>query len=155
MSVGVVLALTFSLRADFEATGRDDYPLQTASGFSFRSSIKLPTIALDALRRHREEHGGDGWLFKTSGDKPVAAHNFHKCGWRPSLRKAGLPETLTYHRLRHGAASLLLSEGVPIPVVSRYLGHSNPSTTMRAYAHVIDGLEGMAAQRIDQVYPSL
>jgi site-specific recombinase XerC len=50
-----------------------------------------------------------------------------------------MPETLTFHRLRHGAASYLLNENVPVPVVSRYLGHANPGITMKVYAHVLDG----------------
>ncbi len=41
--------------------------------------------------------------------------------------KAGLPEGSYYHNLRHGAASLLLNQSVPVPVVSRYLDHGDPS----------------------------
>ena len=65
------------------------------------------------------------------------------------LRKAGLPESTTYHQLRHGAASLLLNQNVPVPVVSKFLGHSNPSITMSVYAHIIDGASRMAADGID------
>ena len=62
------------------------------------------------------------------------------------LRKAGLLETMTFHQLRHGAASLLLPQNVPVPVVSHYLGYANPSCiTMKIYAHLIDGPSGMAA----------
>ena len=67
------------------------------------------------------------------------------------LRKAGLPTTLTYHQLRHSAASLLLNQSVPIPVVSKYLGHGNPSITLGIYGHMIDGMNGMAAQGMDDV----
>ena len=66
------------------------------------------------------------------------------------LRKAGLPESLTYHQLRHGAASLLLNQNVPVPVVSRYLGHANPDIAMKVYTHLIDGTSGMAAIEMDQ-----
>jgi integrase len=52
--------------------------------------------------------------------------------------------------LRHGTASLLLNQNVPVPVVSRYLGHANPGITMKVYAHVIDGASGMAAHGIDE-----
>ncbi len=65
------------------------------------------------------------------------------------LKKARLPESLTYHKLRHGAASLMLNQNVPVPVVSRYLGHSNPYMTMKIYAHMIDGMGGLAASGID------
>jgi integrase len=67
------------------------------------------------------------------------------------LRKAGLPETTRYHDLRHGAVSLLLSQNVPVPVVSNYLGHANTSITLRVYAHMIEGMDGMAATAMDDV----
>jgi integrase len=67
------------------------------------------------------------------------------------LRKAGLPETTRYHDLRHGAASLLLSQGVPVPAVSTLLGHRDSSITLRVYAHMIEGMEGLAAQAMDDL----
>ncbi len=117
-----------------------------------RRTIKLPNIALDSLRRHAEKHDDpeEGWMFPNkNGTGPVDAANFWAWGWKPMLRRAGLPSTLTYHKLRHGAASLMLGQNVPIPVVSRYLGHSDPSVTLRVYSHMIDGMGGMAASGID------
>ena len=52
------------------------------------------------------------------------------------LQRAGLAE-LTPHALRHGAATLMLAEGVPMRVISEQLGHQNPALTSRLYAHVI------------------
>ncbi len=117
-----------------------------------RRIIKLPNIALDSLRRHAEKHGypEDGWMFSNkNGTGPVDASNFWAWGWKLMLKKAGLPSTLTYHKLRHGVASLMLGQLVPVPVVSRYLGHSSPATTLRHYSHMIDGMGGMAADGID------
>ncbi len=114
---------------------------------SSRRTIKLPRIALDALRRHAD---GDGWLFHTSNGTPVDAANFTHRDWPRMLRKARLPESTTYHQLRHGAASFLLSQKVPIPVVSKYLGHANPSITLRVYAHMIDDDDGLAGSAMDE-----
>jgi integrase len=52
----------------------------------------------------------------------------------PLLKEAGLPH-LTWHHLRHNAGSYLLSENVPITLVSKILGHANPAITMGIYAH--------------------
>src|SRR3712207_5496812 len=76
--------------------------------------------------------------------------SFWRWGWKPTLRKADLPESLTFHQLRHGAASLLLNQNVPVPVVSRYLGHVNPSITMKVYAHLLEGTSGIAATGMDE-----
>jgi integrase len=122
------------------------YAPKTASS---RRTLKLPQRALDSLERLRSTSDGQEYLFATRSGKPVAAHNFHKCSWKPLVAKAGLPQSLTFHKLRHGAASLLLNQNVPIPVVSRYLGHANPGVTMRVYAHMIDGTSGIAASGMD------
>lgn len=55
----------------------------------------------------------------------------------PSLTHA-LPKAtgLTPHALRHGTATLLVSQGVHMRVVAEQLGHANPSLTARTYAHV-------------------
>jgi integrase len=126
------------------------YPPKTPHS---RRTIKLPRIALDALKRHRDNNGGatEGWLFPTKHGNPVDAHNFIHRPWKRMLRKAGLPETTRYHDLRHGAASLLLSQGVPVPAVSSYLGHRDSSITLSIYAHMVDGMDGMAAQGMDDV----
>jgi integrase len=115
-----------------------------------RRTLTLPQRALEALVRHSEVNGTSGYLFATSSGKPVDVSNFYKWSWRPALRRADLPETLTPHQLRHGTASLLLNQDVPVPMVSRYLGHANPGITMKIYAHMTDGTSGMTASGIDE-----
>ena len=117
---------------------------------SSRRVLTLPQRALEALARLRNTSDGSGYLFHTRTGRPVAAPNFHVLSWSKRIREAGLDQTgLTFHVLRHGAASLLLNEGVPVPVVSRYLGHANPGITMKVYAHVLDGTSHVAASAMD------
>ena len=47
-------------------------------------------------------------------------------------RRAGIK--VTPHVLRHTAAVWMAEAGVPIPEIAQYLGHSNPTTTYKAYA---------------------
>ena len=42
---------------------------------------------------------------------------------------------MRFHDLRHAAASLLVTEGVPVKVAQAILGHANVSTTLNIYAH--------------------
>ena len=51
------------------------------------------------------------------------------------------------HDLRHTFASHAVLQGIPLPVVSRLLGHKRPSMTLR-YAHVGDRETEAAAERI-------
>lgn len=47
-----------------------------------------------------------------------------------------LPE-LTFHGLRHSAASLMLAGGADISTVSKLLGHASISITADVYAHLV------------------
>ena len=55
-------------------------------------------------------------------------------------RKLGAAEFLgltprKFHALRHGFASMLLAEGIPVTVVQEKLGHASPRITLDVYAH--------------------
>ena len=90
-------------------------------------------------------------VFTTTAGTPLDKDNVRKRELPPLLWYAGLSTKLRFHDLRHIAASLLLGEGVPIPTVSGMLGHSDPSTTLRVYAHAIPGVERQAAQALDNL----
>lgn len=42
---------------------------------------------------------------------------------------------VTCHGLRHTYCSILLSQGVPIQTVSKYMGYSDSSVTLKVYSH--------------------
>ena len=64
-------------------------------------------------------------------------------------RKAGL-KGVGLHSLRHSHGSQLLSAGVPLPTVSKRLGHSNVSVTAAIYSHAFTKDEIAAAEVWDQ-----
>ena len=66
--------------------------------------------------------------------------------WKSIRRNAGI-EDVRLHDLRHTFASHAVANGVPVPVVSRLLGHSNVRMTLR-YAHLADKEIEAAAERI-------
>jgi integrase len=55
-----------------------------------------------------------------------------------------------FHDLRHSAATLMLAEGVPLVVVSEWLGHSSVATTAAFYAAVVPELKQNAAAAMDR-----
>lgn len=93
----------------------------------------------------RQPRSGSAYVFPAltdpgrplSGDLPL---------WRAVRREAGI-EDVRIHDLRHTHASHAVMQGVPLPVVSRMLGHKRPSMTLR-YAHVGDRETETAAERI-------
>jgi integrase len=52
-----------------------------------------------------------------------------------AAEKAGLPHA-GLHTLRHSAASVMLSSGLPLKVVSEILGHSSIAIAGDVYGHV-------------------
>jgi integrase len=54
--------------------------------------------------------------------------------------------TITLHGLRHTAASILLAKRLPVRTVATILGHSQTSTTLNIYSHVMQATLEQAAE---------
>lgn len=54
------------------------------------------------------------------------------------LKKAGLPETIRFHDLRHSCATLLIAQGVHLKVVQAVLRHRRIELTANLYGHVYE-----------------
>ena len=93
------------------------------------------TVPLNSQARRildRQPRGGSPFVFPSPRDASRP-----RCRalalWDRMRRKAGI-EDCRLHDLRHTHASHAVMNGVPLPVVSRLLGHSNVQMTLR-YAH--------------------
>lgn len=91
---------------------------------------------LPVLRAMRLERGANTMLWP--GRKPGKAKNrvSVRKPFRRAVTRAGLPEDLRIHDLRHTFASLFLLDGGDIFKLSRILGHSSVAITERIYAHL-------------------
>ncbi len=54
--------------------------------------------------------------------------------FKKAMKEFGRPE-ITLHKLRHTCASLLIEKGWDVKKVQYWLGHEEPTTTLRIYAH--------------------
>jgi integrase len=59
---------------------------------------------------------------------------------------------MRFHDLRHSVATLLLAEGLPLKMVSGMLGHADVATTLRTYAHVLEGSQDEATGYMDRLF---
>ena len=66
------------------------------------------------------------------------------------IKMAGIDKNITFHCARHTAATLLLSSGLPLAVVSKQLGHLKISTT-QIYAKIVDEAQVQAANTMDKI----
>lgn len=67
---------------------------------------------------------------------------------------AGLPEKTRFHDLRHTCATLLIEQEVHPRVVMDILGHTQISTTMNTYAHVLPETQRQAVAGLDALFPT-
>ena len=113
-------------------------------------TVTLPQEGVDALQHQaqlRLANGGGSLVFSRTTDPIHRATVSH--AMQRECDRLGVPR-LTPHGLRHMHASLLLDQGLPIPLVSQRLGHSNPAMTMSVYAHVIIKRDDEATRAIER-----
>jgi integrase len=124
-----------------------------------RRSIALSPQAVDLLHAIRNQQiaqlleagpvwQNTGYVF-TQADGSLLAPDMISKDFCAFVRKAGLPH-LTFHGLRHAHATLLLTDGVHLKIVSERLGHSNIAITADTYSHVLPGLQEQAVLGLDQ-----
>jgi integrase len=96
---------------------------------------------------HRAGNPTAGWLFP-SPDRPGEPDNPVRVAkvLRPLFDAAGVP--LTPRDLRTLNATLLLANGTDIRLVTKRMGHGDPSTTWRRYAGVTTEEDRAAADRL-------
>jgi integrase len=126
-----------------------------------RRKIVLSPFVCEALKQHRTRQleirlkGGERWQ-----DRDLVFCNIYGGYLDPShlrqrfdklLKEAGLPD-VRFHDLRHSAATILLSIGVPAKVVQEILGHSQISMTMDTYSHVLPDMQQQAMDKMDELF---
>lgn len=136
---------TLHVRHSMEETTEYGLRLKGTKTTKGRRSIPLLDITIEPLLRHREtqvkqkEQLGEGYkdnglIMAELDGRPSKPYNLSS--WFPKvLSKAGLPK-VTFHDLRHTAATLMLQAGIPMKVVQEVLGHSTIKITMDLYSHV-------------------
>jgi integrase len=89
-------------------------------------------------------------VFPNTVGRPMEPRDLLSDVYRPLLKRAGLPP-VTFHALRHTAATLLLAEGEHPKVVQELLGHAQVSITLDRYSHMTPRLMSNAAALMDRL----
>ena len=110
-----------------------------------RKQYELMRLMRTAARQDWEEND---LVFPSTRGTPQSdtnlVHEFHKLE-----EQAGVPK-IRFHDLRHTAASLMLSRGIPPVTVAGMLGHT-VSVLLSTYAHFIPGNQAEAARVMDEI----
>ncbi len=87
-------------------------------------------------------------MFSNSKGKPVGYSCFLTFHWKPLLKRAGV-EYRCFHTCRHYVASTLLSKGLSITAVARFMGHDE-QTLLKTYAHLMPNQMSAVAAAMDE-----
>lgn len=111
----------------------------------------LETVLRDYLRHWKPNTAGI--LFATrDGSRPRSRANVVRIGLKPVLRKLGSPSSNTgLHAFRHGLATELAEQSVPLTVLQHQLRHADVKTTLRVYSHVIPQTQRDAMENVGGV----
>jgi integrase len=97
--------------------------------------------------RCRASRGADTFVFTALNGGPLRPRNVTKA-WSRIRKRLGLPN-VPLQGLRHTQVSTLLRAGVDVFTVSRRIGHSQATTTLNRYAHLIEGADREAAKALE------
>ena len=61
---------------------------------------------------------------------------------------------ISFHGLRHTAATLMINSGVDVETISRILGHSSSNVTSQVYLHSSNAVRSDAMDKLDQILNS-
>jgi integrase len=108
---------------------------------TYRGRVVPLTVRALELAAPRVADRSDGdYLFTSASGAQLRGDVFRRVVKGPEPAQGR-----TLHDLRHYAASHWLRSGVPVHQVAKWLGHANPATTLKVYAHVLGEAQDMAA----------
>jgi integrase len=94
----------------------------------------------------------EGPLIPGNNDRAYQLYGTVLEAFQKAARRAEIPKGFRPHSLRHAFASALLSRGVPITDVARWLGHRDINETYRTYSHFMPDAEDRAVSTLDAEY---
>jgi integrase len=160
LRAGELLALTttdldFNRKTVRVSKSSDDNTREIRQPKTKKSCAMLPMpSALEAMLRGYLEHhwkpNPSTFLFPNAkGTHPRWRDNVVKYGLKPVLKKLGIPTKDTgLHAFRHGLATELAEQAVPLTVLQTQMRHADIKTTLRIYAHAIPQTQRDVMERL-------
>lgn len=131
----------------------ENYIIQTPKTLSSVRKIQLDDYTIKTLNELKNYYktfiGFNNDWFVFGGIKPLARTTI--ATKKDNYCKLSNVKKIRIHDFRHSHASLLISKGVPLTVISKRLGHKDLSTTLNKYSHLIPEDEDKAINLINNL----
>jgi len=114
---------------------KENHTTKTTKIRSIPISEKLSPVLHMMKNEQRDSYNGDKYIFQSYTKRPFDK-SFITTKFKYFIVKAGLPNYLHFHNLRHTFITQLLRKGISIYKVKVLAGHSSIKTT-EGYAHLI------------------
>jgi len=122
---------TLTVRGGKTAAARRTLPLSAALVEQLREHWRRQQQERAALPLTWQEHGR---VFASEVGTPMQARNVYR-HFKQLAQRAGLPDTVTFHDLRHTALTRLAERGTPPAVVQAIAGHTTATLALQVYTH--------------------
>jgi len=119
---------------------------------SARRAVPLTDVARQSLAGIANGRKPEDLVFSTRNGTAISPRNVLRA-WH-AFSEQVLGRRLSFHALRHSAATLMLGQGVGLRTVSDVLGHANIRITSDTYVEVLDKLKVEAARQMDDLFRS-
>ena len=119
---------------------------------SSRRTLSVPSFLVGELAQHLAANRpgtNPGDLVFTNPEGGPLRRYFAERVFIPAVERAGLDPALTFHGLRHVAASLMVEQGEHPRVIQGRLGHATARLSMELYAHVPEAADRDVATHLD------
>ena len=126
-----------------------DSPKTKKSNRAIILDNETTNILLKLKEHYRNYIGFDEKWFIFGGLNPLSATTVGRK--KDQYCELANVKRIKMHDFRHSHATLLLSKGVPVTVISKRLGHSDISMTLNTYSHLIPEDEDKAVNLINQL----
>ena len=127
--------------------------------YASRRELPLPGRLVKVLRAAKrrqaaerlalgEHYGGGDYVVSNEVGEPYNPAVLSRC-WADAVEAAGVRH-IKLHGGRHTAATLMHLDGVPVVVIAAWIGHADPTLTLRVYAHSQDEALKAAGTSLDR-----
>lgn len=112
---------------------------------------KYPEELNEIIKWHRRKYNVfSGFLFKGKDNKPISQKTISR-RFKDLLKLCGYPENyMRVHDLRGEYVDIMNSAGVPVPFISRNIGHARTSTTNDIYTSILNSVKDEAMEKLSK-----